>query len=175
MIVKKITELDEPPAIGESYLVPCVESVAATWTDNRNQIVPIFGDFHWDLEIIQFPEEHVHIDFRFVSRSEFRRLNHRGSVFAKVVSKKFVVSESWEIRTCYRKMPKFPTVNWTRELEKEYKSRELICGKCPHKGMNLSSVGKDRSGMKICPGHGLRWDKQGKLAPRMLSLFEVDN
>ncbi|WP_407947149.1 Rieske 2Fe-2S domain-containing protein [[Phormidium ambiguum] IAM M-71] len=38
-----------------------------------------------------------------------------------------------------------------------------MCGKCPHRGIDLKSINGDRKGNKICPAHGLKWNKQGQL------------
>ncbi|OKH35688.1 hypothetical protein NIES2119_19505 [[Phormidium ambiguum] IAM M-71] len=105
--MEKITELTKPLIVGQNYRVPCVKSSAVNWTDRT---IPVLGDFHWDTEIIGFPDEHIHIDFRFISRAEFRRLYHLSGIspFAQVISKEFVEFETWEIRRCNRPMPKFP-------------------------------------------------------------------
>lgn len=36
---------------------------------------------------------------------------------------------------------------------------------CPHKGFPLGSLPPDEKGRRTCPAHGLRWGKDGRLAP----------
>src|SRR6476469_4725396 len=140
MQIPKITDLTEPPVVGELYLVPCVRVGAANFWTRR--YVPILGEFHWDKEIINFPEEHVHIDFRFLNNHEFDRINDH-LLFGKVISRQFVELERWEERRCNRKMPGFPEqsekvkISWMKDLENAYKDQQVICGRCPHRGINL--------------------------------------
>lgn len=167
-MMQKITDLTEPPVVGELYLVPCVRTCAANFWTRR--YVPILGEFHWDKEIIKFPEEHVHIDFRFLNNHEFDRINNN-ALFGRVINKLLVEVDRWEERRCNRKMPKFPGCNdidipWMKDLENAYKDKQVICGRCPHKGINLNLIDSDRDGNKVCPAHGLKWDKDGKLIVR---------
>lgn len=71
--VQKITELNNPPIIGETYLVPCLFSQT-----EKGRAIPVMGDFHEDAEI-GFFDEHVHPDFRFFNDREF------GFVVKKVI------------------------------------------------------------------------------------------
>jgi len=175
--MQKITELTRPPIVGEEYLVPCVMSAAADWC---SRTIPVLGDFHSDLEIIGFPEEHIHIDFRFISKREFSELHFGYNPgFNIVVSKKNVILTdgellTWETRKCRRKMPKFPSQNkqkhtiWMPKLETHYKDARLNCGKCPHRGIDLNLIEGDRYGNKTCPGHGLMWNRGGELLTRTI-------
>lgn len=171
--MEKITDLTNPPIVGHNYLVRCVKSCAANWCKG-NRTIPVNGSFHCDKEIIGFPEEHIHIDFRFISNKELRRLNVNDSLFGRVVSKKFVEFECWEVRRCNRLMPKFPKQTlghhliWMPELEKTFRDKQIACGRCPHQGIDLRLINCDRSLYKVCPGHGLKWNKQGQLVPQTI-------
>lgn len=182
---QKTTELTKPPIVGEHYLVPCVKAYTANWADDWSEdegtdgTVPVLGDFHDDKEIINFPEEHIHIDFRFISSREFKYLNAAGLIFGKVVSKKYITFQgyeylNWEVRRCNRRMPPFPHQNpelhwtWMPWLEDAYKDKQLTCDRCPHRGMDLRSIPRDRQGNRTCPGHGLTWDKKGALVAKTL-------
>lgn len=156
--------------IGRYYRVPCV------WVPMWKIKVPLFGPLHEDREIIGFPDEHWHIDWRFVPRAFMDRWTSRRSPHGLVLSKQNAVG-SIETRRlkCKREMPVFPThpngnkpVFWLADLEKAHADARLKCGRiCPHRGLPLEGC-PVRDGIVVCPGHGLAWDVEtGALVRRM--------
>jgi Rieske [2Fe-2S] domain len=72
---------------------------------------------------------------------------------------------------CLRRMPRYPVrTNFRKALEAAYVSATVIdkdgCRLCPHKGIPLHGLPTEKDGSVVCPGHGLRWTKDGKLVPR---------
>lgn len=53
--------------------------------------------------------------------------------------------------------------NWLLTLEDTYANANAVCGVCPHRQIPLSA-GKDMgNGIRQCPGHGLCWDRNGRM------------
>jgi hypothetical protein len=185
--------LDEIPVIGKRYLVPCLSYPHSP----RNPWVPVLGTRHEDADVIGFTQEHFHYDFRFISDYQvqliatFSRLHSQLNLPLEVLLPCLmncvttrpgpVVSRS---RLCYRAMPVFPShhgpntssplpfmekLEKLEELEEAYRDAKVTtCGTCPHRGMNLNGVPADEQGRKVCPLHGLRWNREGNLAPRLI-------
>lgn len=160
----------EPCVIGRYYRVPCVD--VPMW----NGMVPVFGPLHEDREIIGFPEEHWHIDWRFVPSAFIDQRTSRGVVHGLVVSWKNARGGIVMLRRkCRREMPDFPThphsgreVFWLRDLEANHRGARLKCGRiCPHRGLPLAGC-PVKDGVVVCPGHGLAWNVDtGELVRRL--------
>ena len=69
MTLPTITELTQPPVVGQWYLVPCVRY----WWGGRLAWWPVIGPKHDDAEHLAFEQPHYHIDRRFLTRADFRR------------------------------------------------------------------------------------------------------
>jgi hypothetical protein len=169
--VQKITELNHPPIVGETYLVPCV-----IFPDSTLEKYPVIGDFHDDKEI-GFPLAHIHPDYRFFTEDQFQKAfkyaTKSGKSLALLAYSSKNNNESilyWEVRLCLRDFPVYSIETLDailmRRLERLNKSSKLICGFCPHKGANLNSIAPDKHGNKVCPLHNLMWNKDGNLVPR---------
>lgn len=154
MALQKVSELKEPPIVREVYLVTCV-----LW---NYEWLPVIGSHHHDKEIgIYF--EHYHKDLRFLPSWDFSYGKPKAFEFgrslppARIELKKLL---------CLREMPRFDRRHFPhpqareqfRKLDTIYAGRSVLCGKCPHKGMPLESIPKDKSGHVICNGHGLKID-----------------
>ena len=167
--MQKITELTVPPIPGKTYLVPCI---AMNLNNPAKGIIPIIGNFHTDDEI-GFLGEHVHPDFRFFTESQFLKtidlVTKAGKYLHSIVYNAHGSREiSWRPKTCYRTaFPDYPDrtldVDTMALLEHIYADAKLENGICPHKGINLNSISPDAEGNKTCPGHCLKWDKDGKV------------
>lgn len=169
--------------IGRMFDVPHVKwmgnfqnSVKPYWVPS-SLLIPILGPLHEDREIIGFPYNHWHIDWRFVPVMQWiaikKRSLHRErntSAASKVLSDYntdgVIVRKK---RKCLRSHITFPDIGpWHVEIEEAYHGSVMKCRVCPHRGISL--VGAPVvNGAIICPGHGLAWDPEtGKLKPRKL-------
>lgn len=181
----------EHPAIGRFYEVPCVEwRRVATYPDGGEiqfrptrpiwceDIMPVLGPLHDDKEIIGFPEDHWHVDWRFVSQRVFKiasygREDGDASRSARVISLKnstgSVIRKWLKMKRIHVLFPGFTEHfknPWLRKLEAKYAGRSLKCGVCPHRGISLANAPLE-AGLLVCPGHGLAFHPAtGLLTPR---------
>lgn len=165
--------------IGKSYKVPCVQLNVWFSTWNPGDFVPVLLPKHEDTEIVNFPWQHYHIDWRFVTETQFKYVadNRHGAsgVYSIVLSEQGVPPykepPAYKRKICKREMPRWPheVAKWAAPLEAEYADKKLTaCGKCPHRGVDLSTIepkildlGKPTMKcIKVCPGHGLVFDSE---------------
>ena len=173
------------PIEGESYRR---EGVHVSWGDMPAAWWPILGKPHRDAEILQVPQMHSHVDWRFVPEEQYRwaveRLCEkigwalRGSMVDEppdyvhqelLGTAIFTEKAEIEVRktTCLREhlprwLPGPKPVGWRRTLAGAYwkplKRNRDGQLLCPHRGMDLDEVAIGRDGILECPIHGLRWD-----------------
>lgn len=168
-MIQKVSDLKGPPVIGKFYLVECVKMNDG----GKGLWLPIIGGVHTDIDILPRLTGrdglHWHRDPRFSPKRELTpsRLGfHSPEVFelAKIIFKfpegSITGRETrLEKRKCLRSMPEHPKhSNVSGVVEKTHVGRNVLCGKCPHKGFPLESLPKDASGHVICSGHGLKID-----------------
>lgn len=67
MSLPVVTDLTEPPVVGQWYLVPCV----LYWYDYRLRWWPVIGPRHEDADHLAFPAAHYHFDRRFLPARMF--------------------------------------------------------------------------------------------------------
>ena len=60
-------EMGKPLKIGKVYTVPCVR---AKWMRRDPWWVPVIGPAHNEAEVIGLPQQHWHVDYRFLPRRE---------------------------------------------------------------------------------------------------------
>ena len=164
--------------VGKYYRVPCVLAHKRFWCGAG--WVPVIGPLHEDAEIINFPDEHFHIDWRFVMPRMLKRAQAFGimSEFARPIqlqTSKFYGYQQQIVldgpvvkrRLCRREFGDYPRhkSGWQPILDSAYRDCKLKPGMvCPHRGIPLESV-RAVDGVVTCPGHGLRWNvKTGALA-----------
>jgi len=176
--MERVIDLNEPPIVGKKYLLRCIKTIGFQYGKTHN--LPVIGDFHTDQEIIGFSDEHIHVDWRFLSRSDWSDFSNKGNradlVYSRVISRQYVVGETERVLRCNRDFPPFPLqipehhIEWFPQLEKFYctSSSQIDCKeRCPHRGINLSSIACNKNGIKVCPAHGLQWDSKGDLVPQV--------
>lgn len=168
--------------VGKFYNVPCV---LGEW-GNRSKRAwwPVMGSQHEDKDIIGFPHQHYHIDWRFVARPQTDWFQAAVSALADnpLAYNYNLPLMTWHLnehglpapvlrrRKCQRPhaLPwDLRRITWMPKLEAAYKGCKLAKGHiCPHRGFDLSHE-PVVNGVVTCPLHGLRWNiETGELAPR---------
>lgn len=171
------------PQIGTRYMVPCLRMAHGQRRRYMRGLIPIIGDRHEDAEIIGFPHQHWHIDWRFVSARAFEQNMRDRSPYERNVwlllgslisdAEGFAVSPSptplqrhargvalitMQSKVMRRAMPTWSGKEpFAKPLAEAYAGRTLKCGICPHKRLDLTSI-PAIGGVITCPGHGLRFD-----------------
>jgi hypothetical protein len=152
--------------IGKFYQVPAVRVL--DWHGFEGWL-PVIGPKHEDKEIVGFPWEHFHLDWRFVPRRVFDWIaGIRGPqyVYASPIQcpnmrGERVIDEGPILKrmTYKRELPPFPRAptSWVPVLAKKYACAKLINGVCPHRGIPVSAMHRDGD-ILTCPGHGLQWN-----------------
>ena len=180
----RVSELTEPPTPGVRYRVPMVwierGDLPAGWW-------PVTGPQHEDKEHINFEHQHWHPDLRFLTEwqlicltqlSTFQtwELNHEGTegtyrAHSRAILAMYVRQLVVRPRLCRRVQPVYPRFRvgwyWLPTLEAAFKDRAVKdCLRCPHRGVPLGNLPRDRHGRVVCPAHGLRWNlRTGRLSP----------
>lgn len=169
-MIERVDELKTQPVIGKYYLVPC--AVSPHWSKS----VPVLGPAHSDADRLAFKLDHWHYDVRFWGFIDLqsaypiairtRRPDDLSLIARWYMSHVIAVHDSsvaYKRRKCYRAMPDLqePESATSRliiqKLRADFSTQNLNCGKCPHRGIDLSSMPSD-NGLIKCPGHGLIWD-----------------
>mgnify|MGYP002784344289 CR=1 FL=1 len=152
--------------LGQRYRVRCVRTDGLHYWPKW---IPVLGPLHEDAAIIDFPEDHWHIDWRFAPASFFDFTRCRVHPLGQVISKRNTRGGLVRHALVYkREMPEFPNyAHWLPELEAAHADDRLKPGLvCPHRGISLKGC-PHRGGVIVCPGHGLAWDvTTGRLVRR---------
>lgn len=179
--MQRIVEMTEAPIVGTMYLVPCVAWYAEEIGEGKPVWLPVYSGLHRDKEIVKFPAQHWHLDWRFITKRHVSARGcwnclENGRAFGVPVSagddvENVSVNRPTEKRLkCVRMMPKYPTKNapWLKELSDAMAGETVIrsgkCNLCPHKMLPLDGTGDDPE-RTVCRGHGLTWNlKTGEMA-----------
>lgn len=151
--------------IGKSYLVPCLRVGAAPLTYARpGEWVPVLLPEHEDSDIIKFPYLHFHLDWRFLSKRQYRLANIAYAVQREHGGRQFFDSGiTYKRKKMLRESPAVHLEGlapWFTKLKEKYKDSCLVKDmKCPHRGIDLSGC-KPVEGIITCPAHGLRWNAE---------------
>ena len=162
------------PVIGRKYLVRCAVSDIDIVGYKQGEWVPIMGDIHDDAEL-GVPGDHLHYDWRFAPNF---RLPH-GSFPVLVVARQSLCGETlWteipvDLQSIKYRPKKLHRLDFLTSapkgrceaLDKMGRSLPPCTHICPHRGFPLSGV-PTRDGLKVCPGHFLRFKADtGEYAP----------
>lgn len=153
--------------VGKFYRVPAVR--VARWHGWRDIWIAVIGPKHEDAEIVGFPWQHFHVDWRFVQRRIFDQLSWiRGPTYVhaypiqdpdgagtKVILEGPVLRRMKCKRTLAGPFPR-EAAHWIPKLEEKFACARLVNGLCPHRGIPVSAMHRDGD-VLTCPGHGLRW------------------
>ncbi len=158
---------------GKYYSVPCAEWPFKT-KNYHPQFVPLLGTVHEDRDIIKFNPWHIHVDTRFVTiqpNQEETRALARPFCLTSTFSSNDMLFKEASANLAVRRMkarranpPEWQrNLSWLLALESAYANANAACGVCPHRQIPLSAGRDMGGGVTQCPGHGLCWDRNGKL------------
>ena len=177
----------ETVKVGETYFV----NVVTTRKDSPGvgASFPILGDEHSDADYISvFPDNvpHYHIDWRFIPDNLYPPLvkmlvevfgqyeagwnaeTHRNMQLAVVLPASVMVGcpQRWPLPVFRQQLRWEAYPDWLPLLEQAYKDKRACDNVCPHRGISLTGAPADQNGVRVCPGHGLAWDRDGCLVQR---------
>jgi len=161
-MIERADRQTSPLIAGRFYLVPIVR---AKWF-NHLDAWPVIGPLHEDREFLHFPDDHFHVDARFLPASfkdpwrvfSYPLHAYRGEppLPAPVMKRRKCVRVHvpWEVSGRRNTGP-------LDVLRAHFAGRQCAKGKsgwiCPHRHAALGSIQAD-GGVITCPLHGLRID-----------------
>lgn len=178
-----LSELREPPVVGQFYMVPVIRQFY--WHGRRGDW-PVIGPMHEDKHFFDFDELHYHIDARFLTKPQAafaashcpKRILNIGGFEPEIVTISGAPLSNWYSRTLPRGRPALARRKCTREsyesmvlqvhpdarrkLEARYGAIATPIHRrdgrmlCPHRKVDLSQFVPDANGIVTCPLHGLR-------------------
>ena len=166
---------------GKFYRVPCATHPdGKTWRFGVKH-VPLLGTVHEDSDIVGFRPWHIHTDTRFLSFQNCSPLPFAGPAL-RALSTPLTLTDYWSddvilTRWAFANLsmrlmkarradpPEWLTgiAHWMPDLESSYASASAGCGVCPHRQIPLSAGRNMGNGVRQCPGHGLCWDREGRI------------
>lgn len=166
--IPHLDQSDGPPIPGKWYMVPHVRQYEVECPE-RAWDVPVRGHAHTDIEI-GIKTKHLHFDHRFMTNAQRRVLFHHTKMVDSYIvpvekvragengtrisdGKIFLKRARCRPHTAWEGV-EYRGGKWDK-FARSYEGKELIDGKCPHKGYDMSKVPCDEEGRKRCPLHGL--------------------
>ena len=175
--------------IGDVETVPCIRS---SWAGSPVGWLPVVGPPHQDTDLQPTSRLHYHVDPRFLPL-ELRSLQRhtRAGWVPRIFDtplhtampvdqpRFFVLGALLPVRgvdsSWFRHLPRRVLAQWQiphlsspfllQALEVKYADAHMVNNRCPHWGVDISSVPPSSDGTRSCPLHGLRWAPTGRLAP----------
>lgn len=134
-----ITQLNDPPVIGQIYIVPTITHLEVDDLEELPRDIPVLLPGHIDNFNGQPGPHHYHVDHRFSSEKVYKHMGLDWDSYVHELDKQF---KDVKIKT------------------------KKDCRVCPHQKIKLDSFIKEDQGSIRCPGHGLNWNlKTGELIP----------
>jgi len=181
-----IEGLTSPPVIGETYVVPCVlgqvynigpHLIPLAWwpvilpSHQDTKYLPKFRtnwkdvDGVWtEIEETYYEENkndniHIHADPRFAPEENYMPYEIKNQDWHTILTQESEIE--YREMICLRDMPvQRLFTGFGKKFVEDHKGKKVKCGRCPHKGVVLSSMPVIH-GIITCPAHGLRF-KEGR-------------
>jgi hypothetical protein len=154
----------EVKVVGRYYRVPSV------YVKDFHDFIgwlPILGPRHEDAEIVAFPWQHFHVDWRFAPAKLCRRLSWRGPEYVLAYPLQCpdsrgakVIVEGPTLQRMKMKRPQFQFPDnggWVDRLRRHHACDKIVQGRCPHRGLPVEAMHREGD-ILTCPGHGLRFN-----------------
>ncbi|MBN8826465.1 MULTISPECIES: Rieske 2Fe-2S domain-containing protein [unclassified Spirosoma] len=153
--------------VGKFYNVP-VAILGETYYRGfyPNSVIPLMGEQHNDIEIINVTSEHYHIDWRFVRNRNFAIATDTdyseviGLEHGIIIMPEHILRIETRRMKCKRDFRDYPSqiAPWFTKLQEKYAHTTAKNGRCPHKGFDMTTIKPDAEGCITCPLHGLKWN-----------------
>lgn len=175
MTVPLLSDLREPPVPGKFYMVPVISYI---YLDIKG-VWPVLGPMHTDVEHFNFPYPHYHVDPRFLTAQQVKRVEGYWGVLMQSLA---AVTGRQPLHRRGEPLPKGRPVLARRKcrsadapyaygdkdpvlaLRKDFGDPAMPIARadgrllCPHRKVDLSTLVPDEQGIVTCPLHGLRVD-----------------
>lgn len=176
---------------GRFYMVPCATLEGVRWGHGvKCKHVPLLGTVHEDKDIIGFYPWHIHVDTRFLATTDHVLTVTRDAITEIRDDQRLLATPlcltgtslwsrdidhsdptKWTIadlsvrklRARRSEPAEWPERRFQRELEDAYADASAVCGICPHRQIPLSAGRDMGNGVRQCAGHGLCWDREGRM------------
>jgi hypothetical protein len=177
---------------GETYRVPAMlfggapvdtangDTLSLTEYQGFTGWLPLLIAPKRDESFLSALEDHAHVDYRFLPDEWLRHFEakhgcrgvelftHVVLFGAHVMERKLIQYLPIQHRRmkCYRTFDAidYSIAHYMPRLEEKYACAALRNGKCPHRGTSRAAM-IERDGELVCPAHGLKWTKAGRLSP----------
>jgi hypothetical protein len=160
--------------VGEKYDVRCVNARSNKDHPLALYFVPVLGEPHIDPPSLgpDGTKWHWHLDYRFMTDKELDLFavtdyNQPGiSVSTKDQSRFTIRIERRKMLREFRKT--IYTSNGHRVFERPFIGKKVVCGRCPHQGMEVTEENMcvvDGKKLYVCPGHHLVFNKNLRVIP----------
>ena len=172
--------------VGRYYRMPAIRIQPPGWYGVKSGWLPVMGPEHEDKELLDFPQRHFHIDWRFASQQALAaasfgrdlrwvygfplctRTDSMSGAPNPLKLQDLITSVTPVLvrLKCKREWPEYPkSIRWLPELQKAYADKDAA-SVCPHRGIPASCYIEEPDGVLRCPGHGLAIDAEtGKVLP----------
>lgn len=158
MSLERVDRLTSPPVIGQFYLVP---TIRYEWF-NKVRPWPVMGAIHNDADRFPLPDEHYHLDPRFIPAWGLYRRPFATPLIQHYERGPMPSIEFRAVR-CRRAMPVYPHHDQKIiiGIQRDYAEQQCASGKggwiCPHRKFSLGSI-EPIDGVITCPLHGMKID-----------------
>jgi hypothetical protein len=180
-----LSDLREPPVIGQFYLVPVVRYGFY----DRVMDWPVLGPLHHDKGPINFPHLHYHLDKRFLTKDQMEFIARRAWAYGidRIING-YPLAQGDDQHRKFGEIPRKPRLArrkctqsiqaWTGQEASKKWGLQILYGTpaapalkrtdgrmlCPHRKVDLSQIPADADGLTTCPLHGLRVDCRDRMA-----------
>ena len=180
-----IEELNSPPIIGQTYIVPCMfgQIDLLSKAQVRPPVWwPVMRPSHQDSVYVakiksilvgeEFIDEeyfeddpltshHYHIDPRFTPDEYYVDWELKNNNLHNVINIQGEII--WKNLVCLREMPTQRLfTGFGQKFLDDHLGKKIKCGRCPHRGVLLNSV-PINDGVITCPNHGLKFDSKSMI------------
>lgn len=166
----RVDRLTSPPVVGQFYLVPTIFYEwfnpwlykVTTGGGHKVRHWPVMGAIHNDADRFPLPDEHYHLDPRFIPAWGLKMRPFATPLIQHYERGPMPSIEFRSVR-CHRTMPIYPHHDQKQiiGIQQDFAEQQCAHGKggwiCPHRKFSLGSI-EPVDGVITCPLHGMKID-----------------